>query len=170
MALFSLEFAASTADIMKHAPNYEFSAPSHGYGATLLCILNLSRDALEATRALLFLLFMCPRGTGMLSDFGRHSMAALLVHYQFRGGVYKIYLRMCVQLGNGGYEVLGQEFGPQVGGLVVWLCYAAVVAPFFALCSSHWCHRLAAPFIEPLWLERLVVVPTNARKAADDVA
>jgi len=170
LALFSLEQAASTADIMEHAPNYVWGAPSDGYGAALLCALNLFRDALEVNRALLFLLFVCPKGSGMLSEFGKHSLAALLVHMPFMPGLYKIYARMCLRLEDGGYEVLGHELGPRAGGLAAWMCCVVVVAPFFALCSSQLCQRLTAPFLEPLWLERLLVAPAGARKGAADVA
>jgi len=168
-ALFSLEQAASTEGIMRHAPKYLWDHPSPGYGAATLCVLNLFRDALEVTRALLFLLFLCPKGAGMLSEFGRHSLAALVVHMPFMPGLYQIWKRMCRKLGDGGYEVLGLEFGPLAGGLAAWVCCVLVVAPFFALISSHWCQRLTAPFLEPLWLERLLLAPAGARKGAADM-
>uniref|UniRef100_A0A7S4Q5Z8 Uncharacterized protein n=1 Tax=Alexandrium monilatum TaxID=311494 RepID=A0A7S4Q5Z8_9DINO len=101
--------------------------------AALYWIRGLFKNALELTKGLIFLLLCCPRSNSILTTFGRHSIYPYLLHpvvLDWLGPVVKATPPAC-QL------------------LVLPLVITAVLA--------SWPVRvLFGPFLEPVWLERLL--------------
>lgn len=159
------EYSASGLSFLADIPFYSwgnFEGPPDGYcdftAFSTFWLRGMFRNALEMSKGLVLILFLCPRADSFLSRMGQYSLYTYLLH------------PWCQQLVNMGIKYYDWRPHPNALSSLSFQWACVFMAMGYACCmniflTSFPVRTLFGPILEPVWLERLCGVETKAGAA-----
>lgn len=170
LEVYSLESYSFFALFLTNVPDFHWPGVKYCSPKDLLSfwLLGLFRLTWDMSKGLLVLVFICPRGRCFLSELGKNSLYALLLHRPLVRLTVKILCSLGVPQSLA--DTVQEDDRSWTGVLsmgIVWFAVIAYAVCLNALISAPQVRDVGKVFVEPYWLDAWLREPPSSEDEVD---